>query len=527
MTHSRTFIKGAILLSIAGIITKILSMLFRIPLHYLTGDEGFGYYQTFYSVYMLLVAIALIGMPQAVSKVVSESTARKNEEDAYAYFKAALYSLTTIGIIVTLCLIFGAKLLINLSGWSQNNIYVIYGLSISPLFICIAGSFKGYYQGKQMMGPTSLTQIIEGFTKVVLGFALTILLKNLGYGPPVAVGGAAFGTTLGYILSCIFLIYIWKKRVRFKKNHKKLKKSYIVKLSKQLLKIAIPITIGASAYSVMNFIDSFTIFNRLKVMGIIAEEATLINGQIGKTFTIINVPLTLSVALMISTVPAVAWAKEKKNKKNLLESINTSIRLSLMLALPSAIGLGILANPLLKLIYPRSSSGFEYLQLYSICLVFLIIGQALASVLQGLGYYMIPIWTLMISSITKIIVNYFLIASPLLGKGALYGSIAFYAIFTVLNYIILVRIIKNKIISIKGLLKPLTSSVLMGIIVFVIFNYSTPIIGSKLSTVLSVCFGGIFYVLFLFLTKSITEDDLKILPRHNKIIKFLKMLRLL
>jgi stage V sporulation protein B len=527
MSQSKSFIKGTIILSIAGILTRVISIFFRVPIVYLTGEDGMGYYQTFYPIFTLLVSIALVGMPQALSKMVSEKVTNKDESEVYAYFKAALMVLITIGALLTLFLYLGAGWLVKLMGWPADIIYVMYALAFSPIFIGIAGAIRGYFQGQQFMQPTAISQVIEGFTKVVFGIGLTYFLLKQGYDVPIAIAGAALGTSISYALSCLYLVYRWRRSTRNILKQKSNTK-YIKKFTKSLLWMAIPITIGASAYSIMTSLDSVTLYHRLAVMGIDSEGAKLINGEIGKALTIINVPITLSVAIMVSTIPAVAEARGKKKKEELQLAMSNSTRLSLILALPSAIGLGILARPIMELIYPNDL-GYEYLQLLSICLVFLVLGQALASILQGLGYVMLPIWALLISCVIKIIFNYFLIASPLLGKGAIIGSIAFYMTFCVFNYLALVRQLKIQVLNFDVVIKPLLSSIVMGIgVIFTFYMLTENMgVGISFSTLISIAIGGIIYVLFLFITQTIKEEELTILPKHHIIIPFLKKVKLL
>ncbi|TCT15725.1 stage V sporulation protein B [Natranaerovirga pectinivora] len=525
MSNSKTFIKGTLLLSLGGLITRILSMFFRIPLIYLTGDEGMGYYQNFYPVFMVLVSIAIVGMPQAISKIVSEKTATDNQQEAYAYFKVAIRLLCVFGLGLTLILFIGAHWLIKLASWPSNNIVVIYSLAISPFFVCLAGAIRGYFQGRQIMKPTAVSQIIEGFIKVVFGVGLTYVLIRNGFDIHIAIGGAALGASLGFICSALYLVYVWRKEKKKEEGLYNTIQYDWKKIAKQLILFSIPITIGASGYSIMTTIDAVTLFNRLRVVGIFSDEANIINGQIGKSFSIINVPLTLAVAIMISTVPAVA--KAKHSKKELIESIATSIRLSLLFAFPCAVGLGILSKPVMQLIYQQNYLGYEYLRLYSICLFFLILGQALASILQGLGHYMVPVWTLLISGAFKIIINYVLIPTALLGQGALIGSIGFYFVFTVLNYIYLRKIIKEKIILLNHFIKILLSAGIMGIIVFITFNVFLGFLGTSITTLLSIGIGGIIYILLLFITKSIKEEDVAALPKHELIINGLKKFKLL
>ncbi|TCK98827.1 stage V sporulation protein B [Natranaerovirga hydrolytica] len=526
MSNSKVFIKGTMLLSIAGIITRILSMFFRIPLIYLTGDEGLGYYQAFYPTFMIFTAIAITGMPQTISKLISEKIEAKEEGEAYAYFKTALILLMVFGVVVTLFFFIGGNWLISIAGWERETIYVIYGIGISTVFVCVGGAIKGFFQGRQIMIPTATSQIIEAFIKVIFGLGLTYVLLQKGMDIHIAIFGAAIGTSLGFILSSLYLIIVFLKTKRRENIILKHYNYNFKALGKKLVLLAIPITIGASGYSIMTSIDTLTLYNGLEIAGI-GEQANTINGQISKSFSIINVPLTFAVALMVSTVPAIAQAKEKNNIKELKDSIQTSLRFSLLLAFPSAIGLGLLSKPVMQLIYRDNYLGYEYLRLYSICLFFIIIGQALASILHGLGYYMKPVWHILAGAIIKLILNFLLISSPLLGQGALIGSIGFYMVFTLLNYMALKKVIKDKVYEVNNFIKIFISAIIMGTIVVITYYTMISIIGRDVATILSIGIGGMVYIILLFLTKSVQEEDLYALPKHQSIIKTLKKIRLI
>jgi stage V sporulation protein B len=250
-------------------------------------------------------------------------------------------------------------------------------------------------------------------------------------------------------------------------------------------------------------------------------------GQMGNAFTIVNVPLTISLALMISIVPAVSVAMANKNMADLVAKIKLAIRFALLLALPAAVGLFLLAEPIMELVYP-TSSGYEYLMLYSVCLVFIILGQALAGILQGMGKYFFPLASLAISVVIKIIINHHLVASDLQLKGAIIGSIFYYVVYVILNYLMIKRKTKLKLDIVKIIIKPILSAGVMGIGVYIIYHGMYKVANSNaISTFLAIISGMIIYVIMLILTKSLQEEDFAFIPNNKKIIIKLKSMKLI
>ena len=527
-TQTKKFVKGAMILSIAGLIAKIISAFYRIPLANFTGELGSGYYTTVFPTFALLISASLIGIPNAVSKLVSERIANNKYYEAHKIFEYSMIIISLIGFIVSLVMLVGADWLIQLLGWEQGTKYTIIGLAIAPIFISIAGAFKGYFQGMEIMEPVAITQILENLVKVFIGISLTYILVHMDYGIPKAVGGAALGTSCGFVVSALFIIlYYLRKRKEILNNLNKSKdNNSIVQFSyiaKKIIIIAIPITIGSAAYSIMNFIDTATVYIRLASIGVDKSTATSMMGQNGMAFTIVNVPLTISLALMISIVPAVAAAVAKKDRKELNSKIALAIRFALLLALPAAAGLCLLAEPIMKLLYRSNYMGYEYLILYGFCLIFMILGQALASILQGIGKYYFPLFSLLISVIVKIIINYSLVASSLQVKGAVIGSIMYYIVFVLFNYLAVKKYTKIKLNIFNTVIKPLFATCVMGTIVWLSYKLFYGVLGSNtISTVFSVLIGMLIYVIMLLITKALYEDDFGFIPNSDKIIKKLK-----
>jgi stage V sporulation protein B len=515
------FVKGAIILSFAGLIAKLITAFYRIPLAYLTGDEGVGYYHTVYPFYALLTATALIGIPNTVSKLIAEEIAVNDYKKAHKTFKYSLILTSLIGVLVSIAMFLGGNYLIRICGWNEGTIYVIWGLAISPLFIGITGAIRGYFQGLQIMGPSAITQIIENISKVLIGISLVALMLNHDYEIPKAVGGAAIGASSGFIFSSIYMTvsYIRKKSWFHNKILEYNNGSNISfrGTARKILVVALPVTIVSAAYSIMNLIDSLTIYKQLEKIGRSSIYATQAVGQMGKAFSIINVPLTISVALAISIVPAVSAAVAKGDKLELSRKIEKAIRFAILLALPASAGVFVLSKQLMYLLYPSNPAGYIYLKLFSICLIFMVLGQTLAGILQGISKYYIPLVSLIFAVIVKIIVNINLVSSDLECVGAAIGSIMYYIILVIINYIAVRRNVKLSINIINVYIKPIISTCIMAILVNFIYKLMYEGINNNLvATIISIIIGVITYFTILVIIKGISKEEVSFIAKKYK-----------
>ncbi|WP_058486084.1 putative polysaccharide biosynthesis protein [Defluviitalea phaphyphila] len=523
--HGKKFVKGAIILSIGGIIAKILSAFFRIPLTHLIGDTGLGYYQIPYPIYTMMTSISYVGIPSTISKIISGKLVHKKYYEAHKVFQYTLLLLFMVSGIVTLFMFFGADWLIESQNWFPEVKYSIWGLALSPIFIGIMGVFRGYFQGMQEMFPTATSQIAESFSRTIIGLGAAYIIMKLGYGVAIAAGGAAFGGVAGGVAGTIVLVWTYlKKRKDILKKVKESKNTNtnitFFNVSKNIIKITFPISIGASVLSVMNGVDSALVVKRL-IYGGRSNAADLV-GQMGKASTFISIPLALAMALVVGLVPATAEAVEKKDKQELKDKIELGTRFALLLGLPSAAGLCVLAQPAMSLIYGKYDAGAEVLSIMSISLVFIILGQTLTGILQGMGHLYIPVVNLVIAAIGKGIINYMLVPGPLGINGAAIGTIVGYGIFAVLNYLAVRKYGEFKLNFTHVILKPTISALIMTGVTFGFYRLLSSFTGNSISTLASILVGVIVYVSMLIMTGAISEEDFSMLPQGNKILSILK-----
>lgn len=527
-----SFLKGAAILGAAGILVKIMGAFFRIPLGNIIGSEGLGYYQVGYPIYTFLLAFSAAGFPTAISKLVSEKRAQQNNRGAYQVFKVSFILLLTIGSVSAIGLALGARHFVNNIVESPKAYYAVLSLAPALFFVSLLAAFRGYFQGMKNMTPTAVSQIVEQLGRVVLGLALAVLLVDRGL--ELAAAGASFGATIGGITGLMIMVYIF-----FRSRRKEMldaqpglmnQEDTFAGVIKELFKIAIPITIGASVLPLITMMDSLIVLRRLQEIGFTYEEANRLFGQLtGMALTLINLPQVLTVALATSIVPVVAEAVAKGELKNAQRDIQSAFRISMLLGLPAAAGLAVLSTQIMHLLFPKEPSSVGEILLYlSMAVLFLTQVQTLTGILQGLGKPTIPVRNLMIGAAVKLVSTYVLTGIPALNvRGAALGTVAAYLVAAVLNFMAVKKYSGTHFNKYNVFVKPIISVLTMATAVKLVYMLSAPMLGTRPSTVLSILSGGVIYGIMLLLTKTVTAEDFELLPGGRRLSGLLRKVGLL
>ncbi len=522
----KSFFQGAVILASAGIIIKVLGAFFRIPLANMIGTQGMAYYQAAYPVYVFFMMLATAGIPVAISRMVSERMAVGNHYGAHKVFRVSLVLLLTIGIVSFSVCFFGAGALVRLI--NMEGAYLAMR-SIAPalLFVSMMAAFRGYFQGMQNMKPTATSQVIEQLFRVSVG--LTLAYVFIKTGTMEAAGGAAFGATIGGIagLVTVIIIYLGKKNglkediLRTQGMETESGKKILGKI----FMIAVPITIGAAIMPIMNFIDVAIIMRRLEFAGYMAIEAEDLYGQLsGFAGPLINFPQVLTQAVAMSLVPTVAMAWKQKDEQFLQSNISLGLRTAMIAGFPCAVGLIVLAEPIMLLLYPlQRESALEaapILMIMAFGVIFLSTVQTLTGVLQGVGKQLVPVGNLAMGAIIKIGITWWLAGIYSVNvKGAAIGTVCAYMVAAILNLIAVRRHTGTHFDLKMTFLKPGFSAVIMGFAVIGTYRMSYDFLGSNaFATVIAIVVGALVYGALLFLTKSVTRQEVERMPKGKRIL---------
>lgn len=502
----QSLIKGTFILGLAGIFAKFLGIFFRWPLIMLIGDEGIGYYQMSYPLYMFFIATAS-GIPVAISKIVSEKNAMGDKDGAVQVLKKALLLMLFMGGIFTFSLYFFSGQIVKMLKWDYRAYYSLIAIAFAPLLISIVGAFRGFFQGLQNMNPTAVSQILEQIGRVIVGVGLAYLF--LPKGIEYAAGGAAFGAVFGAFLSAIYLVFKYLSvRKEFNEIHTKNDFNIMLKI----IYIAVPISLGAAVSSIMSLLDSIIVPQKLLIAGYSFKEAAALYGQLtGKAFVLVNVPLTLSIALCASLVPIISEAFILNRRDEVIRKLQLAIRISMVIAIPSFCGLFFMAKPVLSLIFPGHSDGYLILKYLSISIPFIILSQTSTAVLQGIGKYATPVINLFIGCLVKVIITIILVPIPGLNiYGAIAGTVAGYITAAVLNILLLKKIIAVKLKLFESIIKPAYAAVIMIIaVVFVYINVYNKTVSNSIACFSAVIIGLIIYTILIIIFGIFNYNQIK------------------
>lgn len=525
--------KNVLILMFAQISVKLLGLIYRLVITNAEGfgNTGLGYYSTGYQIYSLLLALSSIGIPSVVSKMVSERIAIGDNKGAQRVFKISMTFFVSLGLAFSLLLFFAAEPIATLVFNVPDVKYVMQVLAPAIVFVAASAVFRGYFAGQNDMKPTSASQILEQFFNCVL--SITFVYALIGKEPYIMAAGGNLSSTLAIIITFLYLILYYKRR-KLKVNKKQIspeRNKTNGQLLKAILAMSIPITIS-SVISVVNpIIDSSTVsrciqtaFASIITGGKEALEQYAMNmtGILAKMDTLVGLPVAINVAFSTALTPAIAAAIAKKDYKTASKRLSFSLFSSLIIVLPCAVGFIALAQPILNLIYPSASDGASILMLYSISMIFIALSQTINGGLYGLNKTKTPAIALAVGALIKFILNIILISNPNIGIiGAGISSIICQIIAFTICFTSLRKAIKLNLNFKNNILKPVISAVTMGVLVYLINAVLSSIIGGNIATIISIIFGVIIYVAMILLTKTLTKEDILMIPFGTKIYPLL------
>lgn len=535
-----SFIKGATILGLAGILIKILGAAFKIPLFNWIGAEGSSYFMAPYPIYNWLLVVSTAGIPTAIARLIAE---KETEGDTHGIFRivtSIIKPIIVVSVIIFAILFFGAK---PISTWVGLPEAEMAFRTIAPalLFVPIMSVFRGFFQGIQKMQGFAITQIVEQMARVAVGLGLAwFLWFQMSGGPAKAAAGATFGASAGAFVGFLASYSIYKY-IKSKTYAKELKGPATHQLEgtwdivKQVLVISIPITIGASIMPTMNSVDLMLVVRRLNDIGV--ENAKELYGILtGFAVTIVNFPQILTASLQISLVPAVTQlfviyqkSKSEEDRKHLSDTVSAGIKTALIIGVPCAIGLVTLSEPVMMLLYsaqPESAIiGGQILQVLGWDLIFLAVYQATTGILQGLKMQMKPALHLAIGMIFKVVLTYVLVGNPVFGiSGAAISTVVAFAVASGLNVYALGKQEYLHFNIFKLAAKPLFSGLVMGAFVVLAYNPIMNILGGKLATLVTISIAALIYGTLIIMTKTLSHEEYEMLPGGSKLRKLAEKL---
>ena len=533
--YGNRFFSGVAVLAISTFIVKIIGMFYKIPMIAYLGSEGMGYFNSAYEIYSMFFVISTTGIPVALSILISENKAKNRFSNIKKIYRLSLILLGAIGLLGTVIM---AVFYNRLSAMINNDLAALSILAISPtlFMICISSAIRGYFQGNEIMVPTAVSQIIEALGKLLLGLGFAIIAIKRGYDTPRIASFAVFGITVGVAASLLYLMFY---KLFYKMKSKCSADSIINQtepskiIIKNILNIAIPITISSTILGLTKIIDMLMILTRLGSIGYSQEQSNAIYGSYSTmAISIYNLPSTFVSAIALPLVPMLTGAIETNNKPKEKNSINIAFKITALIAFPAGLGISVFSKSILRLLFSSQKSEIEYvaplLSLLGLSVFLTAMITTTNAILQSYKLATKPIISMIVGILIKIALAHTLIGIP---KINIYGApistfISTIAIVALNSYFILKA--SGSIDSVFKLFALPFIAASISVVIGIAFNLiSASLFSERIAILIVIIVVAISYLFAILKLKILNEDELSMLPKGPKIISILKKLNLI
>ncbi len=539
-------VQGSILAA-ASIIAKIIGMIYRVPLQNILGNEGNGYYSTANEIYSILLMVSCFNMPLAVSKLVSERVHKGEYRNAHLVFLCSVrFSLLVggaIALVTYVCAGFITKYMMSM----QMAVYGLRVLAPAIFISAILGTFRGYFQGFSTMVPTAVSQVIEQIVNAVISLVCANIMYQ--YGAKLAAeqsneslagawgaAGGTFGTVASITVSLIFVMILYSAQSksihrRLRRDHSENRESTSF-IYRQIIATILPVILSTVVYNITNVVD-LGIFGRiLQGQGYTEAQTSTIWGIYSGQFRVLmNVPLALASSLSPSIVPSLTASMTTNDKKDACRKVGTSIRFTMMLTIPCAVGMAALAEPIITMLFNNESGtplSVGIMQMGTFMIILYSLSTLSTGILQGLGKMRQPLIHCCVALVIHLISLFFLLTNFNLNIYAVViANIIFALVICVMNACSIARYLGYRQEIYRTFVVPALVSLIMAAAVYIIYHLFHLVFGNTFSTIIAVIAGVIVYGIGLVSFHGVTEEELETIPRGTVLIRILHRIGLL
>lgn len=544
-TKKQTFLHGAALLAIATAVVKVIGAFYKLPLNEVLTPEGYAYFTTAYDIYTVLLLISTAGLPVAMSRMISQASTQGHYNQVRRIYNVSRIIFLALGIFSTAFMAVGCKALAN--SMSQPDAwFAIICLAPCALFMGLISTYRGFFQGQGNMRPTSNSQMIEAVFKLVIGLAAAMLIMYMTDDIALAAGGAILGVTVSCVISVVYLRSKQGAEYAQMPQTTESVDSY-GKTAKNLLAIAVPITIGVAGLQLLTVLETGLYMGQLKdliesgqyMAGVITPKgeqvsATYLKGIYDMAKTIYNMPCAFIIPITVSVIPAITANLTLKKDQDVRQTEESAARITGLLSMPCAVGLSVLSVPVMSLLAGHEGEfltlGGQLMAIMGINVFFYAVIQYTAAVMQAHGKAHIPVIHTLICGAARLLVVYILSGNPYIGiLAAPIGTGVCFLAIGILNLIAIRRMVPQKPALLRNLLRPLLSAVIMGASVYgtywLLGQYLSA--ASRMQSVIlcgaPIMVGVIVYFVCVIVFKAIKKEDCLLLPKGDKIAKLLHL----
>lgn len=526
----QSFIKGTMILTLSTFVVKFINVFFSVPLSNFLGGEGMGYFYRAYDIFIFFSVVTTSGTPVAISRMVSMAYARGRKREADKIFRVSFVLFTVIGLVASLIMfVFSAQLSIMLTG--QNRVmYAIACLAPTVFFLSLSSCLRGYFQGRADMVPTAVSQVIESIVKLVVGVALALYLLNRTSLPEIGAAGAIIGVSVGAFCAFIYAILYWARS--------KGKTEYMVKepavsstssILKDIVLFAVPVIVGSSFLSALDLVDGAVMMYRLQdAAGVSYENAMWMSGLLGNARKYFDLPNAVVVPISTMVLPLLSGVIAKKDREGIRKISTLALRMTLMVAVPAAVGLCIFAEPICGLLLynqPQDAANtYPLLAVMAPAVVTASLLYTTNSMIQAVGRVYIPIINMVVGTVVRIALCYILTGIPEINvMGSAIATLVSYLVMIVLNMYAIHRLLKGVPGVIGMSVRPLIASVIMAVVSFGVYWLFCTFMDPRFAVIVAIVVAVAVYALAAILTKAVTREEILHMPKGEKIAALLRL----
>ena len=523
----QNFLQGTALLAMATAIVKIIGAFYKIPLNAIIGEKGFGYFNTAYEIYNVLLMISTAGLPVAMSRMISQASSLKHYNQVRRIYNTARGIFLGLGITGTLLMTIFCRQLAAFQ--NQPDAWAAIGfLGPCVLLICIMSTFRGFFQGQSNMLPTSISQVIEAIVKLIVGIAAAwLLLKSTG-SVALAAGGAILGVTASCLVSSFYLFGCFRKVYPSLPVTAEEPRSF-ADTAKGLMIIAIPITLGSAGLQLLTMLETKIYMGRLLEFYTQGAADTM-RGIYGMTQTIFNMPCAFITPITISIIPAITAQLTTCHELEAKATEESAIRITGLISMPCAFGLGLLAQPVTALLGGYTGDNLvlatKLMTILGFSIMFNAVVLVTTAIMQAHGHATRPVINMLIGGVLKLAAVFMLTGNPNVGiVGTPVGTLLCYLAISVLNIYSIRTLLDHPPAILKNLIRTFLAALIMGVFVFAAFT-GLKTIGITSRLILCgapIAVGVLAYAIAAVKIKVVTREDCLLLPKGEKIAKLLKL----
>ncbi len=544
--QSNFIVQGSVL-AIASLVVRIIGMLYRIPLTGIIGDEGNGIYSVAYEIYAILLLISSYSLPLAVSKLMSALVAKGEKKNAQKYFRCAMiFAIIVGGIVALFTYVFAGELAGNLMKSPMSTISLKV-LAPAIFVVAVMGVLRGYFQGMGSMVPTAISQVVEQIINAIVSVWAAAVLFSYGeavvkitrkegfdsaYGAAGGTMGTLFGAVAGLVTLIIIMMFFKKSFVPSMKGAPRVRTDSTGKVYRVLILTIVPVILSTAVYNISNVLDQGIFNGILAAQGKTAEEYNALWGIFsGKYRLLTNVPISVASAMVASTVIGISAAVAVKDKREVVRKTRVCIRFTMMITIPCAVGLSVLASPILQMLWgDERALPANLLRYGSISVVLYALSTLSNGILQGINRMRIPVKNAIIALILHLALLVALLQVFKLHVYAVVIANIFFAfVMCVLNGRAMRRYIRGyRQEVVRTFIIPAINSAIMGVIVFFIHKGIVAACGlNGVAVMVSILLGAFIYFVGMVYMGGISAKDLKSFPKGRILVALARKMRLL